>query len=217
MRQSLSELERSIEVLHQHVLEKAEELRVRSDIKKKKNREFKEPENDNDIENYGKKQFAEKSKQKILWAVNLYDQWRKNRMRNPGCCVEIYNANLQFYRNFSKVDLCFALSRFVREVKKINGNDYPPNTPRELVIMVQMYLHQNGVFWKLLDDSMFASLRNVLDNTMKERHKAGLGVRRSSEIITLETEDKLFKEMGEQNPLQLLRKVIYTCKPCIVH
>ena len=62
MRQSSSELERSIEVLHRRVLEKAEELRVRSDIKKKKNREFKEPENDNDIENYGKKQFAEKSK-----------------------------------------------------------------------------------------------------------------------------------------------------------
>ena len=36
------------------------------------------------------------------------------------------------------------------------------------MIMVQMFLHRNNVFWKLLDDSEFVTLRNVLDNTMKE-------------------------------------------------
>ena len=38
------------------------------------------------------------------------------------------------------------MSRFVREVRKLDGGKYPPNTVRELVIMVQMYLHERGFF-----------------------------------------------------------------------
>ena len=29
-----------------------------------------------------------------------------------------------------KSDLCYALCRFVREVKKLNGKEFPPNTVR---------------------------------------------------------------------------------------
>ena len=140
-----------------------------------------------------------------MWAVNLYRDWRQNRISIPGANVQLFNADLRFLENFNKAELCFALCRFFREVKKLDGRDYPPNTVRELVIMIQMYLHENGVFWKLFDDNEFASLRNVVDNTMKERHSVGLGVRKSSEIISLDHEDKLFSTsvLGESNPLQL--------------
>ena len=52
-----------------------------------------------------------------------------------------------------------------------------------MIIMVQMHLHENNVFWKLFDNAEFVTLRNVVDNTMKERHSQGLGVRRSCDII----------------------------------
>ena len=58
--------------------------------------------------------------------------------------------------------------------------------------MIQMCLHKNRVFWKLLDQKEFSKLRNMVDNTMKESHMAGLGVRHSSDVICLEHEDKLF-------------------------
>ena len=101
--------------------------------------------------------------------------------------------------------------RFVREVKKLDGSEYPPNTVRELVIMIQMHLHENSVFWKLLDQPQFLTLRNVVDNTMKERHCAGLGKRRSSDIISLDHENKLFNRgvLGDSSPEQLLKTVIY--------
>ena len=35
-------------------------------------------------------------------------------------------------------------------------------------------------------------LQNVVDNTIKQRHCKGLGVCRSSDIITLGQEDKMF-------------------------
>ena len=127
----------------------------------------------------------------------------------PPC--EIVDANLDLVGSFTKSDLCFAMCRFVREVKKIDGSEYPPNTIREIVLMIQMHLHQNEIYWKLLDDPVFLCLRNVVDNTMKERHAQGLGVRKSSEIISLNHEDKLFQSgiLGEESPLQLLRTVIY--------
>ena len=61
----------------------------------------------------------------------------------------------------------------MREIRKVNGSEYPPNTIRELVIMLQMYLNECGLFWKLLDWPQFINLRNVVDNTMKERYSIG--------------------------------------------
>ena len=182
-----------------------------SGVTAKKCREFKAPEDDINITNFSKKKFAPQSKRKILWAVNMYSDWRKYRKQQPMPPREIVSADLDVIGSFTKDDLCFSLSRFVREVKKIDGSDYPPNTIRELVLMIQMHLHENEVYWKLLDDPVFLCLCNVVDNTMKERHAQGLGVRKSSEIISLDVENKLFESgiLGESSPLQLLRTVIY--------
>ena len=52
---------------------------------------------------------------------------------------------------------------------------------------------------------------NVVDNTMKERHAMGLGVRKSAEIVSLDNETRLFGmgQLGEDDPSKLLRTVIY--------
>ena len=94
---------------------------------------------------------------------------------------------------------------------KIDGNEYPPNMIREIIIMIQMYLNEQSIYWKLLEDSQFIALRNVVDNTMKERHSEGLGVRKSSEIISVDNEELLFSSgvLGDDTPLKLLRTTIY--------
>ena len=57
----------------------------------------------------------------------------------------------------------------------------------------------------------FVSLRNVVDNTMKIRHSAGLGVRHSAEIISESNEDLLYSRgiLGWDTPQQLINNVIY--------
>ena len=124
---------------------------------------------------------------------------------------EILQANLEVLYTFTESDLCFVLLRFIREVKKLDGTEYPPNTVRELIIMIQMYLHENSIYWKLLDNSAFASLRNVVDNTMKERHGMGLGVHRSSDVISLSHEESTFNQgiLGDESAFQLLRTMVY--------
>ena len=126
----------------------------------KKRRIFKEPEKDSDIDVVSNKVFAKESQRKIKWAVNLYSQWRLNRIGRAFCPNQIINANLDNLNSFSQVDLAFSLSHFIREIKKLDGNEYPPNTLREMIITIQMFLHSNSINWKLLDGGAFVAVRD---------------------------------------------------------
>ena len=77
--------------------------------------------------------------------------------------------------------------------------------------MIQMYLHENGLMWKLLEGENFVNLRNVLDNQMKVRTANGLGNKVLSSVISLKQEDVLFEKgiLGEDTPSVLLDTVIY--------
>ena len=138
-------------------------------------RTFKAPQSSDKISELSNKIFAEQSKKKIEWAVKMYNEWRCNRMKQLFVESQIRRSDVNEINELSKDDLCFALTRFIREIKKVDNSDFPPNSLREIVIMIQMHLHQQGLYWRLLDDEWFTQLRNVLDNTMKERHAMGLG------------------------------------------
>ena len=178
---------------------------------KKRKREYKQPEVEDTISDFSRKKFAPQSKRKMSWAVNMYNGWRSNRIFTSWPSVQIVRADLTKVNELNPTDLSYSLCRFIREIKKINGEEYPPNTIRELVIMIQMYLNEYGIYWKLLEHDNFRILRNVVDNTMKERHSMGLGVRTSADVISLKHEDLLFGSgvLGDDTPIKLLKTVIY--------
>ena len=123
-----------------------------------KKRKFKKPQTDKNISILGNKKFAQQSKKKIMWAVNMYCDWRKARLSDVNVANEIKKADLNCLSAFDQSHLCYSLVRFIREVKKLDESEYPPNTLKEIVIMIQMYLHENGVYWKLLDHPEFVNL-----------------------------------------------------------
>ena len=100
----------------------------------------------------------------------MYSQWRVNRISWGLVPDEIINANLDNVGELSKSDLCYALAQFIREVKKMDISEYPPNTLREIIVMIQMYLNEHSIYWKLLDEQDFVAVHNIVDNTMKEQH-----------------------------------------------
>ena len=177
----------------------------------KKMKRFRSPVKEDKIKTLSNRRFALQSRKKIRWAVNMYNDWRRKCLLEPYPAEQIKNANLNSLFSFSQGDLEYALARFIREVRKVDMSEYPPNTLREIIIMIQMYLHENNVNWKLLDGNNFSVLRNVLDNTMKERTSQGLGVRISSDIILLADETKMFNKniLGDESPIQLLETLIY--------
>ena len=76
-------------------------------------------------------------------------------MQSVAVPEQIRSADLKSLSSFTQADLCFSLSRFIHEVKRHDGGDYPPNTIREIIIMIQMYLQKNSIMWKLFDHLEF--------------------------------------------------------------
>ena len=106
----------------------------------------------------------------------------------------------------------FAIKRFITEIRKLDGSDFPAKTLYQIVICLQFHLEGNGFTWKLLDDKDFTEVRFTLDNIMKERVSAGIGIRvKKADTISVLDEEILWKNciLGSENPQQLLETVVY--------
>lgn len=126
---------------------------------------------------------------------------------NGGISVIVPRLN-----EMTKDELAYSLSRFIVEVKKKDGKDFPGETLFEMVMAVQKYLNLQGSHLKFLDDESFITLKNTLDTIMKQRTAAGLGIkRRQAEIITVEEEELMWEMgvLGTDNPEKLLYTLFY--------
>ena len=82
----------------------------------------------------------------------------------------------------------------------------------QIVICVQFHLESLRFMWKLLDDKEFSEFKFTLDNLMKERVSAGIGISvKKADVISLLDEDYLWEKgiLGSENPQQLLDTVVY--------
>ena len=153
---------------------------------------------------------------KLKWAENLYNDWRLNRnahtmnQRSSGECI--ISGHLTDYKN-SPQDLNYVLTRFFREVKKVNGEDYHASTIWDLLMDFQIILNRNKPEKpiKFLKDPEFQMIRDIVDVTMKERSKEGLGRRRHADTISVDQENTLWESeiLGQDNPTKLYTTVLY--------
>ncbi len=88
-----------------------------------------------------------------------------------------YVGDLNNVRQVSKGNLAFSLCAFISEVKN-DGSEFPGATLYQIVICIQFFLQKHGINCKILDDADFVRLRFTLDNVMKQRVKAGLGLKK---------------------------------------
>ncbi|KAL5006842.1 hypothetical protein ScPMuIL_015648 [Solemya velum] len=76
-------------------------------------------------------------------------------------------------------------TRFITEVKKFDGNEFPPKTLLEIIVAIQKHLEIDGKPLKLLRDTRFSELPAVLDATMKDRTAKGLGLqKKQADVIS---------------------------------
>ena len=131
-----------------------------------KSRMYHEPPLETDIDSLGWKKFARETDKKIRWVLKMYHQWREERNKHPDL-IHIW-ADLDHVACLQKSTLCYGLCRFITEICKINGSDFPPKTIYKMIVCIQMFLETKGLFWKLLDDKEFSQLHYTCDNIMKE-------------------------------------------------
>ena len=156
-----------------------------------------------------------KTEAKVNWGVNAYNEWRNYRLETFNYDVAIYYADLCNLEELTKANLNSALCRFTPEVTKQKGDGpYPGRTLYQMICAIQKHLNVNKLPWKLLEGegSDFPDVRTVLDNVMKERTLANIGVsKKKAGVITLEMENELWQRgvLGEDTPDKLRNTVLF--------
>ncbi len=134
------------------------------------------PETDSETLDFmSKKRFSANTDRKVTWAANLYCDWRNKRLANPLCDLRIKGADIDCLSKLDKTNLSFALSNFVNEIKRHDGQDFPATTLYQITVCLQFHVAGTGLEWKLIDNPVFICFRNTLDNVMKAHSKAGVG------------------------------------------
>ena len=151
----------------------------------------------------------------VNWGVNAYNEWRNYRLETFNYDFAIYNADLNDLSNLKVENFSHALCRFIPEVTKKKGDGpYPGHTLYQMVGAIQKYLNINKIPWVIAEGKGvdFEEVGNVLDNVMKERTTANIGVvKRQAGVVTPEIENQLWENglLGEDTPDKLCNTVLF--------
>ena len=112
------------------------------------------------------------------------------------------------------VKVCFVLRLFVMEVRKTNGENYPPSTIRNLLSGLNRVMVKKNSQFCILDksDTRFRELHLTLDSVSSELHRVGVGVvKKSASVISIEAEDSFWEKgsLGTSSPAILQQTVFF--------
>ena len=139
------------------------------------------------LDGLSQKNFSDETLHKIRWVVKMYREW-KNYRHSLGIVCDLDDVS-----TISEESLQFCMCRFITEIKKVNGKDFPGKTLYDIVVCIQFHLECLGFRWKLINDEAFKDLKFTLDNVMKLRTSQGVGVTvRKAEVSTATDEDLLW-------------------------
>ena len=159
------------------------------------------------------KQLKKRTYSKMQWGVRAYNEWRKQKLDDVvNFDVKVFEADITNCKLLSKENLVHALCMFIPEVNKLDGTDYPGKTLYEMVTSIQKHLHQNELYWKILDDIEFIHVKTVLDNIMKERCAQNIRTNtKQAGFIPLQYERDLWSKniLGEDTPDKLHNTVLF--------
>ena len=103
---------------------------------------YKTPVDLNELEDLMSNWYATSSEKTVKWAVKNYADWRLHSIGDGGNCdLKLFSADIHDVKSLDKVSFAFCMCKFIMEVIKVNGEVYPPNTLKELVYCIQMFLH----------------------------------------------------------------------------
>ena len=156
------------------------------------------------------KKYSPETMKKVQWVTKMYRDWRNHRYSIPE--LDKIECDLDNKDSITKENLVFAMCRFITEVKKMDGSDFPGKTLYEILVCTQFHLESIGFHWKLLNEKAFSDVKFTLDNVMKLCTSQGVGVSvRKAEILKVTDEDFLWSSdfLGVHSPDVLLNTVIF--------
>ena len=112
--------------------------------------------------------------------MKVFEHWRF--ARNEAVLKQSYSGERQINENIeemSEEQLDFVWARFVSEVKREDGNQYPRKTFYEMMCSIQTFLRVKCKRNATLIDKrsyIFRSLNSALNFQMKEKAGQGIGI-----------------------------------------
>ena len=182
-------------------------------------RSYHEPLCKEDLNTMSKKTFSGETNKKIRWVVKMYNEWRSYRNSQPN----LDNIVMDFddVSSITKESLVFVMCRFLTEVKKLDGSEFPGRTLYDILICVQFKLETMGFHSRLLNDKPLKDIRFTLDNVMKMRTAEGVGTTvKQAQVLTDFDEEFLWNLgfLGMWNPTVLSNTVLFVIgKGCALH
>ena len=148
----------------------------------------------------------ESTRRDTTYCVRIWNEWCKHRQDTSSCNIPPLSA-------ITASELQYWLTRFITEVRKKNGVEYPPNTLLHICTGIIRYLRNNGhPSMDIFKDEIFAEFRVTLDAEMKRLTAIGLGSKkRQAEPLSEENEEQLWEKgsLGDHNPVSLLNTIVF--------
>ena len=148
------------------------------------------------------------TKKSTTWAVKVWKDWSSNRrVVSPSD----WPPHLFLCSTW---ELNRWLSRFILEVRRQDGKNYPPNTLYQLCCGVMRYVREVKPDLDIFKEPTFADFRKTLDAEMKRLRSLGHGTRvKQAEPISETEEDHLWSKgkLGSQTPQSLLDTMVFMC------
>ena len=176
----------------------------------RKTRKYKKPLDESAMLNLTRKTFSSETMKKVQWVRNMYNDWCEFRNSQPN--LQSVECDIEDISSLRKEIVVPVLCKFITEVRKIDGSEFPARTLYDIIICMQFWFESNGLNWRLISDGEFKDLKFTLDNLMKERASSGVGnAIKQAEVLTFTDEDLLWSQglLGVHSPTALLNTVVF--------
>ena len=171
---------------------------------------FANPVSDQQVQEAQLKAIPANTKKCTNWAVNVWKAWSTHRrstnsLRCPSHLLIMAN---------NKWELNYWMTRFVMEVRRKDGQEYPPNTLHQICCGILRYVREITPEMDFFKDPAFSELQKTLDSEMKRLRSRGLGCNpKKADPISVEEEELLWSTgaLGESSPQTLVDTMVYMC------
>ena len=206
-----SEIDRQIEEFITQMTEKEFDEFVNSAPLQKQphtSSRFAMPKDDEAVRTAQKQAIPKGTQRSTEWACRIWDEWCKSRRENH--CE--YPPRPHLCSDESSLDSW--LSKFILEIRKQDGKEYPPNTLYSIACGILRHVRNYAPQINFFSQSQFHGFRQTLDSEMKRLRATGLGVKKKkAEAISSGDEDLLWEKglLGMHNAQTLLDTMIFMC------